>query len=110
MRYCSNCGNQVDDNATFCTRCGNKLTGGSNVKASESDSGLVTVIKIFLIIGCVSYGFALIPLAWCIPMTLTIFNKLKRKEPIGIGLKICTLLFVNIVAGICLLCLDDNKQ
>ena len=67
-----------------------------------------TVIKVFLIIGCVTQGWLLIPLAWCLPITISIFNSLRDRRPIGTGMKICTLLLVNVVAGICLLCMNDE--
>lgn len=76
---------------------------------AQRDDTMVTVIKVFLILGCIAEGWLLIPLAWCIPMTVKIFNCLKTGTPISTGMKVCTLLFVSLVAGICLLCMDDNK-
>lgn len=104
MKYCSHCGNEMIDEAYVCVKCGCRATN-----ASDTSDIIETVIKVFMIIGCVTYGVALIPLAWCIPMTVSVFRSFREKRPIGIGMKVCTLLFVNIVAGICLLCLDDNK-
>ena len=51
----------------------------------------------------------LLPLAWCLPMTSCYFNKTANKEEIGLGFKICTLIFVNLIAGILMLC-DDNRN
>ena len=34
MPYCSNCGEEVEDSASFCSNCGNELDSGTN---SESD-------------------------------------------------------------------------
>ncbi len=48
---------------------------------------------------------ALIPLAWCIPITVVVCKRLGKKQPVGTGLKVCTLIFVNLVAGILLLCM-----
>lgn len=31
--YCPNCGNQIDDNALFCSSCGTKLTSNNNEKS-----------------------------------------------------------------------------
>ena len=42
----------------------------------------------------------LLPLAWTIPMTVYLKRKLNANEPIGVGFKVCTLLFVNLVFGI----------
>lgn len=76
------------------------------VQNAYSD-GLSTAAKVFLIIGCIAYGWMLLPLAWTLPITITIFGKMKRNEPIGTGLKVCALLFVNLLAGIFLLCHQD---
>ena len=74
------------------------------------ESGLATVAKIFMIIGTVASALSLflIPLAWCIPMTMAYWKKLKTGEPISVGFKICTLLFVNTIAGILMLCDKDH--
>ena len=52
--------------------------------------------------------FALVPLAWCIPMTVVVHRRLRDKQPIGTGFKICVLLFCNVVSGILLLCMKDE--
>jgi len=73
-------------------------------------SGVTTAVKVFLILGTVLmalYTFC-IGLAWCLPMTLSYFGKVKRGEPIGTGFKVCTLIFVSLVAGILMLC--DNEH
>ena len=89
-----------------------EFQAGNQFQPLESNDTLVTVTKIFLIIGCVinAVSFWLIPLAWCIPMTLSIFKSFKTGRPIGMGMKICTLLFVNLIAGICLLCMKDDRK
>lgn len=48
-----------------------------------------------------------VPLAWMIPLTSAVNDKLRRNIPIGIGLKICALLFVNIIGGIILLTIKN---
>ena len=40
---------------------------------------------------------SVLPLAWVIPMSIIILKKMKNKEPIGVGLKICTLIFIAIM-------------
>lgn len=54
-------------------------------------------------IGCLA------PLLWTIPMTVHLKKKLKANQPIGIGFKVCTLLFVNLVSGILLLCRNEEN-
>ena len=52
----------------------------------------------------------LAPLAWMIPMLVVYCKAVKRKSPIGVGLKVCILIFFNVVAGILLLCDSEEEQ
>ena len=112
MKYCIHCGAQLHEEAVICVKCGCSVKDDTcnAVEKVKSDDTLETVIKVFLIIGCVAQGWLLIPLAWCLPITISVFKSLKENKPIGTGMKICTLLFVNMIAGICMLCINDNKQ
>lgn len=125
--YCTNCGASIDDRMRFCSNCGSPVQHGRQPEnpyqspgqysdwyapqpapqPAPKDDTMETVVKVFLILGCISLGWAIIPLAWCIPITVSVFNRFKRGEPISTGLKVCALLFVNLIAGICLLCMDD---
>lgn len=98
--------------AQNCTQIHNDVVSNVQPAAQYADdnSTLITVIKVFLIIGCVAQGWLIIPLAWCIPMTVVLFKKMNNGLSIGMGLKICTLLFVNLISGICLLCLKDERR
>ncbi len=80
------------------------------MKTNNNDDGLAIASKIFLILGCVSSGWLLIPLAWTLPITISICGKLKRGESIGTGLKVAALLFVNLIGGILLLCRSDEQN
>ncbi|MDO4608039.1 MAG: hypothetical protein Q4B40_02465, partial [Clostridia bacterium] len=73
----------------------------------KQPSGLATAAKILMIVGTVLMGLYIIPLAWCIPMTITYCNKLKNNEPISTGFKVCCLLFVSMIGGILMLCDKD---
>lgn len=122
MKYCTFCGHEIPDDALFCQSCGNRVVQnqqtqpqqgytavpscGNQNDVSSSDKTMETVIKVFMILGCVSLGWAIIPLAWCIPMTVSAFKKFETGEKMSTGFKVCTLLFVNVVAGICMLCSD----
>ena len=107
MKYCTRCGNELLDDAVICPKCGCAVEGMRNPEAVNNRSGLQTAAKIFMILGCISVGWTLIPLAWCIPMTVSYFGRVKNHEKIGMGFKICTLLFVSVVAGILMLCDED---
>ena len=74
------------------------------------NSGSITAIKVFLIIGCIAGGFMLIPLAWCIPMTVSVFRTYNQGCDVSTGMKVCTLLFVNLVAGIIMLCIKPGPK
>lgn len=57
-----------------------------------------------MVICTVIMGFYLIPLAWCIPMTIIYFKKVNNGEEVSTAFKICCLLFVSLFAGIFMLC------
>ena len=108
MKYCSHCGKELDDEAIVCTGCGCAAPSKSGTVTADQKATLGLIAKIFMIIGCVVTGFALIPLAWTIPMTIHACNKIDNKEPLGIGFKVCALLFVSAIAGILMLCMDND--
>lgn len=109
MKYCVNCGGEVHEEAVVCIHCGRSIKEVKPAAAVDDMNDVMSVvIKVFLILGCIAQGWLLIPLAWCLPITISVFNSLRDKKPIGTGMKVCALLFVNLIAGICLLCMDDN--
>lgn len=106
MKFCQNCGKEIADEAVICTGCGCAIAKKS--KGDGGNDGLAVASKIFLILGCIAQGWLLIPLAWCLPITISVCNRMKRNEPVGTGLKVCSLLFVNTIAGILLLCRSEK--
>lgn len=74
-------------------------------KATEN-ADLRKATKILMLIATIIGGFAILPLAWCVPMTIAYFKKVKEGKKVGTGFKICTLIFINIFAGVYMLC-DD---
>lgn len=111
MKYCVHCGNCIHDEAVVCVKCGRSVEQPRPAQSITDDTNEIMqiVVKVFLILGCIAYGWMIIPLAWCIPITVSIFNKMRNKQPISTGLKVCTLIFVNLIAGICLLCMNDSE-
>lgn len=61
---------------------------------------------IYLILSFVS----LLPLIWVTIMTKHYFKATKNGEPVGVGFKVCTLLFVSLIAGILMLCDTSGKK
>ena len=104
MKYCSNCGEQIYDNAVICPKCG-CATGyvPQNAETTNNKSTLRTVTLVFMILGCIAYAMFLIPLLWTVPMTMKYNRSIKEGTEVSTGFKICTLLFVNMIAGILML-------
>ena len=109
MKYCAKCGAELIDEAVVCVRCG-APTGIYKQNFKSRNSAFVTLSQTFMIIGTVFMGILglLIPLAWCIPMTVSYFNKVKYGQPISTGFKVCSLLFVSLLGGIFML-VDENQ-
>ena len=108
MKFCQKCGKEILEETVICPGCGCPVEQAkSNVK--HGDDGLAVAAKILLILGCIVQGWLLLPLAWCLPITISICNKMNRGEPVGVGLKVCALLFVNIIGGVLLLCRSDEQ-
>lgn len=105
MKYCIKCGNELIDDAVVCTKCG----CSAKSKQSNNTSGFKTAANVLMIIGTVFNAFFyLIPLAWCIPMTVIYSNKVKNGEEVSTAFKVCSLLFVSLLGGIFMLC--DNEK
>lgn len=54
------------------------------------------------------YCVAIIPLLWQIPMTVYYIVRTVNKKDVSVAFKVCTLIFVNLLAGIFMLC-DNDK-
>ncbi len=122
MKYCSKCGAEIMDEAYVCPHCGCK----TEPEKAQGNAGntLRTIAKIFMLISCGMWAvvfliylalttilaclISLIPLSWIIPMTVVYWKKVAHHQPVGTGFKVCTLLFVNTIAGILMLCDNNN--
>ena len=110
MKYCAHCGAEVFDEAVLCVKCGCSLETEKTTAAvpAQKDDTMQIVVKVLMILSCVSVAWFIIPLAWCIPMTVSVFKSFREGRTISTGMKVCTLIFVNLAAGVCLLCMNDN--
>lgn len=106
MKYCTNCGRELMDEWNVCPNCGG--TVGAAPVAARKETGLTTAAKVFMILGTIAAGWCLIPLAWCIPMTVYYFRTVKEGRKASTAFKICSLLFVSLIGGIIMLCDTDN--
>lgn len=132
--YCSKCGAEINDEAVICPKCGCE-TGYKKKSVDNTNETLRMIAKIFMLLSTIAIGFlsiiifvlnviefldferqmaeaipifllCIIPLAWCISMTVHYWKKVGRNEPVSTAFKVCTLIFVNTVSGILMLC--DN--
>lgn len=49
-------------------------------------------------------------LFWLIPMTVYYFRAIAKNQSVGLGFKICTIIFVSPLTGILMLCCDINQN
>ena len=70
---------------------------------SRDDQGLRLAAFIFCIISTVATCWAIIPLAWMIPMTVHCWGIYKGTKANTVGFGVCTIIFVSLVSGILLL-------
>ena len=129
MKYCVNCGSQLNAGDKFCPYCGSiqqpndqtntiddniihasSTTVESITKENNQNNSLITCTKVFLIIGTiiVSLSTYLIGILWTLPMTIHYFKKIKQGQKLSVAFKVCCLLFIGIVPGI--LMLVDEKH
>ncbi len=108
MKYCSHCGNEMTDEAAFCSKCGfpaeEKESEEAEVVNDDGKETIRLIARVFMIISCVTVGWSLIPLIWMIPMTVSYWKACEQKRDVSVAFKICTLIFVNTIAGILMLC------
>ena len=137
-KYCTYCGAEVLKEAVVCPKCGCPVKFTA-VSTDNAGSGLQTAAKVFMVLGCVGFALLaclmaivalsmlsiipdlctvylilatvyLIPLIWAVPMTQHYFKFTQKKEQVSIAFKVCTLLFVNLIAGILMLCDNTNNK
>ena len=127
--YCHHCGKEVGRGNKFCPHCGVLLQEDEygdrpgeydDVDVTEKEPKkkkqiinestkreLDTLIKIFMLIPTILLGFAIIPLIWMVPMTMAAWKKADNKEPYGLVLSVCSIIFMGIpVAGVMMIIRD----
>lgn len=71
--------------------------------ATDNDKTLRLIAFIFCLVSTIFAGWALIPLAWMIPMTVISYGIYKGTKKNTVAFGVCTLIFVSLVSGILLL-------
>lgn len=138
MKYCQHCGGEIHEEAVVCIHCGRAVKEvSSNNSSAKTLIQVAKVFMIISCVAAPAFGLlygsiltiaaaasgtasaliaaimvmvlCCVPLSWTLPLTLNVIRKQKSNEPIGTGVKVCTLIFVNLVAGILLLCANEDQ-
>lgn len=76
---------------------------------NETDRTLRLIAFIFNIISLISVCWAIIPLAWMIPMCVISWGIYKGTKANTTAFGVCTLIFVSLIGGILLLCSTKDR-
>ena len=139
MSYCRNCGSKLDEDAKYCPNCGKEVEStnttfnysednfNGNIDSKKNWTGIKITSFIFMLVGIfftistivtwfisengTNFRFSFpIALIWQIPMTYYYYRCVTNKTKTSTGFKVCTLIFVSLIAGILMLCDKDDKN
>ncbi len=130
--FCRKCGKDIGD-SLYCPNCGayngegedpnkkenvdvnpvNESFNASSITIKKSynpDQGILIAAKVFIVLGIISQGWAIIPLLWCLPIGICAWKKINNatssKDLVGLG--VATLILVSLIGGILMLCARDD--
>lgn len=129
MRYCINCGKEIEEQDKYCHYCGSSQINDNDKSNTTLDSIIKILLILFLIVKVVSgiiltLGFTilcnpytivfwlilvsagcllLLSLLWNIPMAIYAFKKIKKQKSLSLSFSICYLIFCNLIVGILLI-------
>lgn len=76
---------------------------------NDNEQTMKLIAFILCIISTVTIGWAIIPLAWMIPMTVRCWGIYQGTKPNTTAFAVCTLIFVTVIGGILLLVCKREK-
>lgn len=82
---------------------------GAIYPMSDSDRTLRLINFILCLVSTITCALLIIPLAWMLPMTIISWGIYKGKKRNTTAFGVCTLLFVNLIGGILLLCSHKDQ-
>ena len=82
---------------------------GAIYPMSDSDRTLRLINFILCLVSTITCALFIIPLAWMLPMTIISWGIYKGKKRNTTAFGVCTLLFVNLIGGILLLCSHKDQ-
>lgn len=89
MKYCPNCGNEVNENDIYCNKCGQRLVSNLNnvefKSINNSSNSFYIVAKIFMILSLVIY-----PISFLILLISGIILIINQNAEIDYGMFIIT--------------------
>ena len=77
---------------------------------TETDRTLRLINFILCVIACVTVCWAIIPLAWMVPMTVHSWGIYQGTKQNTVAFGVCTLIFVSLIGGILLLISKKDNQ
>ncbi len=77
---------------------------------SERDRNLRLAAFILNVVSTVAICWTIIPLAWCIPMTVHSYRLYKGERANTVAFDVCNLIFVNTISGVLLLVSGEDAQ
>ncbi len=110
--FCPNCGNQIDERANYCPHCGRCFNAPPPMPSgyyppTHAQPKSHWFLKLLMVLSCIFGFLSIIGWIWILPMTIHLFNKIERRERLSTAFKVCTILFVSVLAGIIMACSDD---
>ncbi len=76
---------------------------------NDSDKTLRLINFILCVLSAVACCWLIVPLAWMIPMTVISWGIYKGTKRNTVAFGVCTLIFVNVIGGVLLLCSTKNE-